>query len=69
MPELPEIETIRRGLEQALLNLKLEEIEVRDRRLLENRSISELERLRGRILKRIARRGKFLILDFGEARW
>jgi len=66
MPELPEVETIRCGLEREFLNLQLREIQVRDRRLLQNCSVSDLERLRGRRLKRVARRGKFLILYFGN---
>lgn len=64
MPELPEVETIRRGLEREFLDAQLSEIEVRDRRLLQNCPISKLEELRGKALKRVARRGKFLILDF-----
>jgi formamidopyrimidine-DNA glycosylase len=66
VPELPEVETIRRGLEQEFLHLQLEEVRVRDRRLLQNCSVSDLEKLRGRKLEKVARRGKFLILLFGE---
>jgi formamidopyrimidine-DNA glycosylase len=66
MPELPEVETIRRGLEQEFLNLQLKKIEVRDPRLLQNCSPAELEGLRGRRLKRVARRGKFLVLQFDD---
>ncbi|MGQ9477276.1 MAG: bifunctional DNA-formamidopyrimidine glycosylase/DNA-(apurinic or apyrimidinic site) lyase [Candidatus Bipolaricaulia bacterium] len=64
MPELPEVETIRRGLEKGLLHARLSEIEVRDQRLLRDCSISELGKLRGSSLKGVARRGKFLILEF-----
>jgi formamidopyrimidine-DNA glycosylase len=64
MPELPEVETIRRGLEEGLLGARLSGVEVRDPRLLRDCPLPELARLRGRALKRVARRGKFLILDF-----
>jgi len=68
MPELPEVETIRRGLEEGFLGARLSGIEVRDRRLLRDCTLSELERLRGRGLKGVSRRGKLLILDFeGQA--
>jgi len=66
MPELPEVETIRRGLERELLDLRLEEIEVRDRRLLQSCSPADLEGLKRRELKRVARRGKFLVLQFDD---
>lgn len=64
MPELPEVETIRRGLEKELLHAQLSGIEVRDQRLLRDCPLSELEGLRGKALERVARRGKFLILEF-----
>jgi len=64
MPELPEVETIRRGLEQEFLNLQLESVKVLDRRLLQHCPPAKLERLQGRRLKRVGRRGKFLILQF-----
>lgn len=66
MPELPEVETIRQGLEREFLNLRLEKAEVCDRQLLQNCTVSELEELRGRRLRRVARRGKFLILQLGD---
>ena len=64
MPELPEIETIRRGLEREFLNLRLKEICVLDRRLLRDCSPDELERLQGSKLGKVARRGKFLVFQF-----
>lgn len=64
MPELPEVETIRRGLEKEFLHARLLGIEVRDRRLLRDCPLSELEWLGGKSLERIVRRGKFLILEF-----
>ncbi|MCR4404074.1 MAG: bifunctional DNA-formamidopyrimidine glycosylase/DNA-(apurinic or apyrimidinic site) lyase [Candidatus Acetothermia bacterium] len=64
MPELPEVETIRRGLEGLLVGARLAAVEVRDPRLLRDCPLPDLEGLRGKALERVARRGKFLILDF-----
>jgi formamidopyrimidine-DNA glycosylase len=66
MPELPEVETIRRALQQELLGLTLRGLHVKERvHLLKNCSPEELERhLSGRHLTAIRRRGKYLIFDF-----
>jgi len=67
MPELPEVETIRRALQQELLGLTLRELHVKERvHLLKNCTPTELERrLKGRRLQAISRRGKYLIFDLG----
>ncbi len=68
MPELPEVETIRRGLEQEILGLTLCDVPVTERvHLLKNCSATQLKRsLIGRELTSLARRGKYLIFDFGS---
>ena len=67
MPELVEVETIRRGLEREMLGLSLRDICVKERvHLLKNCSPAELKRrLIGRTLRVMGRRGKYLIFDFG----
>lgn len=67
MPELPEVETIRRALDQELLGLTLRELHVKERvHLLKNCTSKELQQaLVGCPLKALGRRGKFLIFDFG----
>ncbi len=67
MPELPEVETIRRALSREVSGLKLLKITVKERlHLLRNCSARELnERLVGRRLEAIGRRGKYLIFGFG----
>lgn len=67
MPELPEVETIRRALKQEILGLTLRNLHVKERvHLLKNCSPSQLKRsLIGRELTSLARRGKYLIFDFG----
>lgn len=67
MPELPEVETIRRGLAAQIVGWKLHDLLIKDGRLLGNRSEGELKvRIIGRAIEAINRRAKFLILDFGE---
>jgi len=68
MPELPEVETIRRDLETLILHGELESIEVVEKvHLLKNCTQTELEkRIVGKSLDRIGRRGKFLLFHFGS---
>ncbi|MGM9992090.1 MAG: DNA-formamidopyrimidine glycosylase [Candidatus Bruticola sp.] len=66
MPELPEVETIRRGLEDKLPGLKVEKILVKLPKLLKNVNSEELnESLRGQTFTAVRRLGKILILDIG----
>lgn len=63
MPELPEVETIRRDLEESLLGRKIEEVQVLDARLVApSRQTVFIHELLGRALERFDRRGKYLIL-------
>ena len=67
MPELPEVETIRRSLEREILDLQLRDLEVHEPRLLQNCTEKELKRaLVGNEVGKLARRAKFLIFDFGK---
>jgi formamidopyrimidine-DNA glycosylase len=63
MPELPEIETIRRGLGPLLVGRRVTGILVRERRLREPLAPRGLARLRGATVTGIRRRSKYLLLD------
>ncbi len=63
MPELPEIETIRRGLGPLLVGRRVLGVEVRERRLREPVAPRGLARLRGATVTGIRRRSKYLLLD------
>ncbi len=65
MPELPEVETTRRGLEPRLRGKSLEAVKVRDRRLRWPVPANLNARLAGKKLLAIKRRGKYLLFDFG----
>ena len=60
MPELPEVETVRRGLAEHIIGKKFKEIEVLHHRATSPKSIAALTSLRGARVKDISRRGKFL---------
>jgi formamidopyrimidine-DNA glycosylase len=70
MPELPEVETIRRGLEAHLQGKRLVSLEVYDRRLLsEAREDVIRQAAVGRVWERLERRGKYLVVHLsGGAR-
>src|SRR2546421_591975 len=69
MPELPEVETVRRQLERALVGRRFERVEIFDPRLvrpLEPAEVAaELERER---VEAVERRGKYLIVRFESGR-
>lgn len=62
MPELPEVETIRRGLESAVLGARIEDVVQKPCRVFRCTS-EELFGIRGQHLQRLLRRGKYLIAE------
>src|SRR6266516_4942014 len=69
MPELPEVETIRRQLEPALRGRRIESAEVLDGRWTRPAPPAEVERtLAGRRIEQVERRGKYLVLRLEDGR-
>ena len=67
MPELPEVETIRRQLAPHLEGRTLVELEVQDPRWCEPAHPDELaDAVRGRQIERVSRRGKYLLLELED---
>jgi formamidopyrimidine-DNA glycosylase len=67
VPELPEVETIRRQLAPALEGRRIETVEVRDPRWCEPAPPEAIEdALRGRRIESVGRRGKYLILSLSD---
>ena len=62
MPELPEVETARRGIEPYLLGRRVESVAVRQRRLRWPVPPALLRELPGQRIEEVARRGKYLLL-------
>ncbi|HEU0023688.1 MAG TPA: bifunctional DNA-formamidopyrimidine glycosylase/DNA-(apurinic or apyrimidinic site) lyase [Thermoleophilaceae bacterium] len=67
MPELPEVETIRRQLAPVLEGRRLESVEVRDPRWSDPAPPGAVaDALRGRLIERLGRRGKYLIVSLED---
>lgn len=72
MPELPEVETTRRHIAPVLEGARVIEVELgRERMARRNMRPSDVpDRLRGRRIHRVGRRGKFLVIDVeGDLTW
>ena len=63
MPELPEVETVRRGLEAWCLNRRISKVDTLHHRATNPRSIAPLTELVGATIIKVSRRGKFLWLE------
>jgi formamidopyrimidine-DNA glycosylase len=69
MPELPEVETVRRGLEPVLAGRELRDVEIRDGRLTAPADPSAIaHELRGAVVEGVGRRGKYLTLGLADGR-
>jgi len=63
MPELPEVETIVRGLGPRLAGLRIRSIRLLDPALLRGGRAAELKRLEGATILGVRRRGKMILID------
>lgn len=63
MPELPEVETVRRGLEPAMVGARLDRVVVRRPDLRFPFPARFAERLTGRTVESLGRRAKYLVAD------
>lgn len=71
MPELPEVETIARGLRRKIVNLTINDVIVYDRRVIRQNGQTVrpfTSALKGRRLTDVSRRGKALILGLDNGR-
>lgn len=67
MPELPEVETVRRQLQAVLPGRVVQAVDVLLPRTLQNIAPDELtDAVVGRAFRKVARRGKFLLLHIGD---
>ena len=64
MPELPEVEVVRRGLEENLLRARISHVEIREKKLRWPVPIDLAENLRGLHLQSVQRKSKWLLLYF-----
>jgi formamidopyrimidine-DNA glycosylase len=66
MPELPEVETVRRGLAPAMEGAKVAKVEVRDRRLRWSLAKDFEKRITGKTVEGLGRRAKYLLADLSS---
>jgi formamidopyrimidine-DNA glycosylase len=66
MPELPEVETIRRGIEPWILQREITRVEVRVEKLRHPIQTDMADRLVGQTVRSVERRGKYLLLRFAN---
>jgi len=69
MPELPEVETIKRGLKKRILRKRVKRVEINTTRMLKGCSANRFKReVEGKIFREVIRRGKYLILVLSSGR-
>ena len=61
MPELPEVETVRRGLETLILGKKISSIEIRYPKMIKTDLEAFQNELVGQVIESMGRRGKYLL--------
>ena len=66
MPELPEVETVRRGLAPAMEGARFARVEVRDRRLRWPLAKDFEKRITGQTVEGLGRRAKYLLADLSS---
>ena len=66
MPELPEVETVRRGLAPAMEGARVDKVEVRDRRLRWPIAKDFERRVTGKKIEGLGRRAKYLLADLSS---
>ncbi|HZK12175.1 MAG TPA: DNA-formamidopyrimidine glycosylase [Atribacterota bacterium] len=63
MPELPEVETIRRGLQEKIKNKQIKNIVINVDKIVKKPSLEEfIAKIKGKKIKKIDRRGKYIII-------
>ena len=69
MPELPEVETIKRALEQIIAGKKITGVIVHNAKVIKEPSLILFKKgIKGQIIKRIVRKGKALILELSSGK-
>ena len=66
MPELPEVEVVKRSLERNILNLIIKKVKINDANLRYKVDKTGLSKLEGKKIIKIKRRSKFLIFEIGK---
>lgn len=69
MPELPEVETVKRELEKAVVGKRIKEVCVYAARVIREPSLKKFKKeIKGAIIRNILRKGKLLILELSNGK-
>ena len=66
MPELPEVETVRRGLEKLILGKKISSIEIRYPKMIKTDLHAFQKEMTGQVIQTMGRRGKYLLFYLSD---
>lgn len=67
MPEMPEVETVRRSLAERIVGRSIEAVEVRLPRLIRQPDVKTFSwALQGAVISAVRRKGKYLLVDFAD---
>ena len=66
MPELPEVETTKRGLEPLIVDRKITSVHIYKKKLRWEIPKHLVDTLKNQIIQKISRRAKYLLLDFSD---
>ena len=66
MPELPEVEVVKRSLEKKVQKLRIKKVKINDGNLRYKVKKSDILKLSGKKIEKIERRSKFLIFKVGK---
>lgn len=66
MPELPEVETVRRGLEKLILGKKISNIDIRYPKMIKTDLPEFQKEMPGQVIQSIGRRGKYLLFYLSD---
>ncbi len=66
MPELPEVEVVKRSLERKILNLIIKKVQIKDNNLRYKLNKDQISKVVGKKIKKIKRRSKFLIFEINK---
>lgn len=67
MPELPEVESVRLGLEKAVVGKTIQDVSVYWPRIIDSPAVDEfINHLKGQLIESVGRRGKFLLIYLND---
>lgn len=66
MPELPEVETVRRGLEKLILGKKISNIDIRYPKMIKTDMQEFQKEMPGQVIQSMGRRGKYLLFYLSD---